>query len=225
MQNAAHPEALPVFSATQRQVHIVGLEASRTRIELELRPGNTTLELTTISNPAALVADGVRITLTGLYGQPLPADLRAHAWLENHATALPPAAQVPLVLSLETATDDAAVHGLAITLRADGDIFLPLLVYVRFVPRAAKQVITPKFIKREVQRGRTTLLAVSVFNAGDAVSSALDVLLPSGTFVSVGDELPLRSLLPGEKLNLSLVVQPQANQALGRLSGSVVVAD
>ena len=205
-------------------MNILGLEASRTSVELELPPENNTFVLSTLSNPSAIAADNVNIKVTGLYGRPLDDGLRVNVHLEGHADRIAPAARVPLSMSIEPPTAEASVYSLAITIRADGGIFLPMLVYVRFVPRSAKLIVTPPIIKREVQRGKSTGLDVEIYNGGDANSGPIDVLLPAGTFVAVGEELPLTGLAPGERTSVRLLVQPQQSQALGLLSARAVIA-
>ncbi len=163
--------------------------------------------------------------LTGLSWNVIEAPANLTLSGELSAASLPPLGEV--VLSYAMTAHDASTPRGAIRLRVESvqgavaeaglDVSVEALR-----PRLAAE---PDHLRTGMPRGVARTVEFTVLNIGGLASGPLNVVLPTVDWMTVVTPSPLPSLEPGDSTQVSLLLTPPADLALGPYEGSLHVGN
>ncbi|MCA9311788.1 MAG: hypothetical protein KDA21_11320, partial [Phycisphaerales bacterium] len=96
--------------------------------------------------------------------------------------------------------------------------------YTNVVPNFPNLAATPRPLVSEMLRGEQTILELQVTNVGGAPAEGIEVLLPPVSWLQLGVDDALPTLLPGESATVVLHLLPEEDLPLGLYDGSISIA-
>lgn len=199
----------------QDQFTLIGMRAAPSSTTLRVVPGIPLSGTVTLSNLSDL-------PLTGLTASVLNAPANIQVVVTSPTTLAGSAASD---LSYTILASDASVLEGKPTLRiatAEGaTLDVPLAITV--VPLQSQLVANPGTLVRGMLRGAQTIVSFEVTNLGGAPSEALSVELPNVSWMSLVSAQTIQPIAPGQKVTVTLALNPATNQPLGLYEGSLVL--
>lgn len=200
----------------QDQFTLIGMRAAPSSATLRVVPGiplNGTVTLNNLSD----------LPLTGLTANVLNAPANIQVVVTSPTTLAGSAASE---LSYTILASDASVlegkPTIRITSAEGATLDIPLAITV--VPLQAQLVANPGTLARGMLRGAQTIVSFEVTNLGGAPSEALSVELPNVSWMSLVSAKTIQPIAPGQKITVTLALNPAANQPLGLYEGSLVLS-
>ncbi len=210
---ADHP--LVTEDTAQDQFTILGMKANPDVVNVRLVPNETVSGQISIGN-----LGGVPITGISAVAQYAPAQLGVQLEVTN---TLAGDGTIQLAYTLNAAITNRATFQFRIHLASAEGVILDVPVNVSVVPLQAQLVANPSFLARSMVRGTQTILSFEVSNVGGAPSGPLNVMLPPLTWMSLASASNLPSMNPGDKITVTLALNPPEDLALIRYDGNLGV--
>lgn len=122
------------------------------------------------------------------------------------------------------AIDESVLENLAVAefVASDGSVGA-LTFDMRVRPRQPKLVASPAYLETGMLRGRRTLVEFEVTNTGAVPANNVQVLVPNTSWLSLVTPQNIGTMAPGEKIRISLALNPPADLPLVPYNGSIAV--
>jgi hypothetical protein len=210
--------AAPGITDAPAQDHftILGMSLNPASLKLSIIEGNGSSGSVDIENVSEVPLTGLTATPNGV-----AANLSVKADLSTNYLA----GEASVTLSCTVSAQDASIRQSSFTIHltsAEGAALdFPVAVIVQpLLPRLAS---APAQLGASMLRGSQAIVQFSVMNLGGAVSGPLTVNLPQVPWLSLASTNPLPSLDPGASNNVTLLLTPAADLALGPYTGTLTV--
>jgi len=200
----------------QDQFNILGMLASPTSLSLAIIQSSNQTASINLQNLGEVTLTGLSATINGL-----AANLSASTSFTTNYLA----GQNAVGLTLQITATDASVLQSSFTVQVTSSEGAVLNVPVNVTVNAltANLVAYPSSLSASMLRGSQTIVTFSLVNSGGAPSGPLSINLPSVSWLSVASTNPIPSIAPGATNQVTLLLSPDANMALGPYTGSLSV--
>ncbi len=203
-----------ISAPAQTQFNILGFFLNPSSLALGVVQSSNIVVPVTVQNLGDVPLSGLTATVNGL-----AANLSATAVFNTNSLA----ANGTVTLTCTVAANDVSILLSAFTIHvasAEGAaVDLPVAVQVN--PLTPRLVGVQMSVSASMLRGSQTIVQFSVINAGGAPTGPVAVNLPNVPWLAVGSMNPLPSIAPGATNQVTLILTPAANMALGPYTGTL----
>ncbi len=195
---------------------LLGVDIVQSQIGLAAIAGQAATGSFVVTNPGSAPISGLSLSVPDLpagwavtFGS-LPGSLAAGAQATvTYVVTTPPGAVVSDTLDLRVTTSEGARDAVALAVSA--------------APAAADLEIGGADFSRTVLRGDQTIVEFTLTNTGTETARNVEVLLPNLPWMSLAGTAAIGDIGGGQSRTVSLLLTPEATQALGQYDGSFVV--
>ena len=199
----------------QDQFVLVGMKADPSQLSVRMVPGLAVSGHIVIRN-----LSDIPLTMLAVSALNLPVNLTAEASVPQ---VLPGDGTVELEYTLN-AIDASLAHGgiiLHVTTAEGATLDVPMNITI--VPLVSQLTANPGYLKSGMVRGNQTILSFEVINGGGAPSGDLQIMLPDFPWMSLAVDSTIPSIIPGQKVIVTIVLSPPADLPLGRYTGVIAL--
>jgi hypothetical protein len=208
---AEHPEV--IADPVQDQFDLVGFAPAPKQLNLRLVPNAPTSGRIELRNLGEIPLTGLTAAVSNA-----PASLTAQLSVPG---TLPGSDAVQLDYTLTSSVTNRAQFQLVLHLTSAEGANAEVPLRVEVVPLRPELTANPPFLARGMMRGEKTIVAFDVTNVGGAPSGELTVMLPPADWLSLLSDPAIHSLAPGDKVTVTLALNPPVDLPLTRYDGSL----
>jgi Ca2+-binding RTX toxin-like protein len=215
---ARYPQAVNEDVAAEDHVNFFGVDLVAPTGVSSVIAGNSTELVLAVRNPGNIALSGLTTRLVGV-----AEGVTATATLAS--SSLAPNGDTQVTVRIDSAVDatggNAALR--VIVASAEGAVDMADTV-VQVVPLRPVLSFDTTRLTDAMVRGDSEIVSVTLTNTGAVASGPLTVDLPAAPFLSLASPETLPSLVPGESVEISLLLRPPADLALATYDGSFSVS-
>jgi len=194
---------------------LVGLRSETLNPTIQVTPGTPTTGTITLRNLADIPQTGLSVAVGNV-----PPVL-------NVTVTAPPVIEADGTITLNytaTSTSTANLTGRVtfVVTTAEGSV-LNIPVTVSVTPLAPLLVANPGYLEAGMLRGTQKLIEFEVVNTGGAATGPLTLTLPNEPWLRPGNGTSFASLGAGERMRVSLLLNPAADLPLALYNGGIVL--
>ena len=199
--------------AVQAQFEIVGMSASPATGNVTVVPDTPLTGTFTLTNLSDVMLTGLTATYSGA-----PTGMTVQLTVANEIAG---DGTAPLSYTLNDTSTQGASGVITIALTTTQGAVLDLLVGVSVDPLKPVLAANPGYLDTGMVVGDQTLVSFTVVNNGGAPSGALDVSLPSTSYMTLASPATIPSLAPGASTTVTVELTPPASLPLEEYTGTI----
>jgi len=139
------------------------------------------------------------------------------------ATTLAPGAEMQVGVAATAAAGYFGNSTVLVTLMSDQGLTLRIPVEIVVRPLLPRLVVAPEALACSVLRDGQKVATFSIENTGSLATGPIEMLLPNIPWLNPISPGVLPSILPGSKINVSLLLVPDASVPLTRFDGNFIL--